>query len=466
MMHHAPTHRYLVAIILLQAALLYTHYFGVWMAGVIGVHGLIYLRGRDRLRLIGGLMVSGLLFVPWIPALFTQLNQEGSLGYGTRVAEHALRAYLDRVFNGSYTLGVVLALLGAFAIWRWRKTRAGVLLALWLVLPISLSLLLNTRFVWFVERNMIFTLGAAYILFGAGLAWIAQYRVGRIIAPVAGAVFVALGIIRYPDFWPYETPDWRSIAQAISWDSRPDDVFMVAAEPYSMAYYLHRFMGEPVTIIDVDDWLIYAGNQARVWLTDARSAVTQEAIDALPPGMVQTRRYVLGVLVTEFYQRPPDEPRTTFDDQIVLGSDLDAMEAVPGQTLHLDLWWRALRQPDTDYSVGIYLVDSQGRTIAQQDGGFDRGQVPAVALPQDHWTPDARALTVPPDALSGEYGLLVAVYDWRDGSRLTPDDGREDKSYLLAMVRVMVGTQKAIHMAVSNNKVAERYSGLLARLKG
>jgi exodeoxyribonuclease V alpha subunit len=29
---------------------------------------------------------------------------------------------------------------------------------------------------------------------------------------------------------------------------------------------------------------------------------------------------------------------------------------------------------------------------------------------------------------------------------------------------VLVGTQKAIHMAVSNNKVAERYSGLLARL--
>jgi len=31
---------------------------------------------------------------------------------------------------------------------------------------------------------------------------------------------------------------------------------------------------------------------------------------------------------------------------------------------------------------------------------------------------------------------------------------------------VLVGTHKAIHMAVSNNKVAERYSGLLARLKG
>jgi exodeoxyribonuclease V alpha subunit len=31
---------------------------------------------------------------------------------------------------------------------------------------------------------------------------------------------------------------------------------------------------------------------------------------------------------------------------------------------------------------------------------------------------------------------------------------------------VLVGTQKAIHMAVGNNKVSERYSGLLARVKG
>jgi len=30
---------------------------------------------------------------------------------------------------------------------------------------------------------------------------------------------------------------------------------------------------------------------------------------------------------------------------------------------------------------------------------------------------------------------------------------------------VMVGSRRAIHMAVNNNKVAERYSGLLSRLK-
>jgi hypothetical protein len=408
------------------------------MALVVGVHGLIFLRGRDRLRLIAALIGGGLLFLPWLPSLIAQFNHEGSLGYGTRLAEHALGAYLDRVFNGDYLLGIGLALLGVAAIWRWRKTRAGVLLALWLLLPISLSLLLNTCFVWFVERNMIFTLSAAYLLFGAGLAWIAQHRIGQIAAMVAALVFVVLGQVRYADFWPFETPAWRDMANAISWDSRPDDVYVISAEPYSMTYYLRRFMGTAPEMIQVRDWLEQPVYSDRMWMMDASWAVREEAIAALPSGMAQTRRHVLGNLVTEFYQREPSGPLTTFGDQLAFGVAHvpDRMEAAPGQTLYLDLWWRALRQPDTDYSVGVYLVAPDGRVVAQHDGGFDRGQIPAVALPVDRWTPDTHALTVPIDASPGQYTLLVAVYDWRDGTRLTPEEGRENQSYGLAVVEV------------------------------
>lgn len=427
---------WLIAIALLQAALLYTHYFGVWMAAVIGLHGMIYLRGRGRLRLIVTLGISGILFLPWLPSLLRQFNQEGSLGYGTRFAEHALGAYLDRVFNGDYPLGIALALLGAAAAWRWRRTRAGVLLALWLLLPIALSLLLNARFVWFVERNMIFTLSAAYLLFGAGLAWVAGHRFGQGIALAAALVFIVLGQVRYADFWPFETPAWRDMAHAISWDSRPDDLFVISAEPYSMSYYLRRFMGVSPELIQMRAWVQQPTYADRLWMIDARWAVREEALEALPPDMAQTRRHVLGNLVTEFYQRTPDAPLTTFGDQITLGvADLPE-QATPGQPLYLDLWWRALRQPDTDYSVGVYLVAPDGRILTQQDGGFDRGQVPAAALPLDRWTPDARSLTVPADASPGDYTLLVAVYDWRDGSRLTPDGGREDKAYVLATVQI------------------------------
>jgi 4-amino-4-deoxy-L-arabinose transferase-like glycosyltransferase len=427
---------FLVAVALLQAALLYTHYFGAWMALVIGAHGLMYLHGRDRLRLIAALGLSALLFIPWIPSLLQQLNQEGSLGYGTRVAEHALGAYLDRVFNGSYAFGIVLAALGVVAVWRWRKTQAGVMLVLWLALPISLSLLLNTRFVWFVERNMIFTLSAAYILFGAGLAWLAQHRTGQVLAVLAALAFITLGPIRYADFWPFVTPAWRDMANAVAWDSRPDDLYVINAEPYSMTYYLRRFMGTAPELTPVRDWLAQPIFADRMWMIDASWAVREEALDALPVNMVQTRRHVLGNLVTEFYQRAPEETVTMFGEQIALGVVALPEQAVPGQRLTLDLWWRAVRQPDTDYSVGVYLLAPDGRTVAQQDGGFDRGQVSALALPLDRWTPDARSLDVPADAPPGDYTLLVAVYDWRDGTRLTPENGRQDNGYVLGVVTI------------------------------
>jgi hypothetical protein len=89
-----------------------------------------------------------------------------------------------------------------------------------------------------------------------------------------------------------------------------------------------------------------------------------------------------------------------------------------------------------DYSVGLYLLGVDGRPLAQQDGGFDGGRVPATALPLDRWTPDARRLTVPPDLAPGEYPLVVAVYDWHDGSRLIPERARPDSAFLLTTVRV------------------------------
>ena len=50
----------------------------------------------------------------------------------------------------------------------------------------------------------------------------------------------------------------------------------------------------------------------------------------------------------------------------------------------------------------------------------------AQATPLSHFAP-------------GEYALLVAVYDWRDGTRLTPQGGREDQSYMLTVVEIGSG---------------------------
>lgn len=428
------------ALVLLQAGLLYTHYFGAWMALVLGLHGLLTLPRREKIRLGLGLTLSGLLFLPWVPSALQQRGDyQTGLGYAFRATRPALTAYLDQVVNGSYWFGGALGVLGIVAVIRWRRWQTGVLLGLWLVVPLVLSLAFNTRFAWFVERNMIFTLGGVMILFGAGLAWLSATRPGLILAAVVALSFVGRGIYYYDDFWPFKTPHWREMVQATAWDARPDDLFMVSGEPYSLTYYLHRLVGKRANVIGLEEWLAYTSQEEdRIWLTGSGGAVLFEAIDALPPGMVQTRRYALGTVVTEFYQRPPDQPRAVFGDQLAVGvidSGLPPTVA-SGSTIYLDLWWRPVSPPELDYSVGVFLLDPEGRPVSQQDGGFDRGRIPAYALPDDRWTPDARALPVPDSASPGRYEIGLVVYDWRDGTRLIPDTGREDGVYIVGNVQV------------------------------
>lgn len=439
-------HTPLITIAVLQAAALYTHYFGVWMALVIGLHALLTLPRRELLRVWAALAAGGLLFLPWLPAVLTQFGGAGGgLGYVSRDLLLNLRAYLDRAWNGDYALGGLLTLLGAAALWRAAAPAAmrrihtcTIFLLLWLAIPLILSLLVNLRFSWFIERNMIFTLSGLYALMGAGLARAARWPVGRLIAPLAALVFAALGIARYDTFWPFITPDWRALAGAISADARPDDVFVLNGEPYSLPYYLDRRLAAPITLTRLNAWLDAPAQGERIWLIDANWEVRPQARAALPAGMQMTRQHVLGVLVAEFYQRLPDAPRTSFGDQIELGARLpDALSAAPGAALHLDLWWRARRQPEADYSVGVYLVNAGGTVVSQQDGGFDQGRIPAPLLPLNQWTPDSRTLLIPAAFPPGMYTLTVAVYDWRTNERLPPADGLPSGDYRLAALNII-----------------------------
>ncbi|MBZ0280664.1 MAG: glycosyltransferase family 39 protein [Anaerolineae bacterium] len=454
------------------AALLYTHYFGIWMALVLGLHAALTLPRRAWLRLWVALIVGGLLFIPWLPAVIAQFSgssTSGGLGYVSRDIGLNLRAYLDRIFNGEYVLGFTLAALGLLAAYRWRRGRFTLLLILWLTLPLGLSLLFNTRFSWFIERNMIFTLPGVFVLLGAGLAWVSETAKGfgsepsppsplsliargnrtnanlkssyaaktvfRWLAPVTALLFCVLGVVNYNIFWPFITPDWRSMANAVAVDARPTDTFVLNGELYSMSYYLRRDLGAPVQVRRLSDWLPAPTFSDRIWLMDANWDVQAEARAALSRDMQLTRRHVLGVLVAEFYQRIPESVVTTFGEQVVLGDNLpDAINVERGQPLWLDLWWRAAQQPNADYSVGVYLVDSDGVIRAQQDGGFDSGQVQALLLPADRWTPDSRALPIPAGLPSGEYTLTIAVYDWRTNARLLPENGLENRAFPLATV--------------------------------
>src|SRR5262249_38615641 len=57
-----------------------------------------------------------------------------------------------------------------------------------------------------------------------------------------------------------------------------------------------------------------------------------------------------------------------FGDLFALHDALFPAEITKGGSLHVDLWWSALKTIPLDYSVGVFLMDAAGTVRAQQDG--------------------------------------------------------------------------------------------------
>lgn len=128
--------------------------------------------------------------------------------------------------------------------------------------------------------------------------------------------------------------------------------------------------------------------------------------------------------------RLPHQPlHVDLADQIQLtGYDLTppaGAALVPGQTLKLALYWQTLRRPAQDYTVFTQLVGPDGLVYGQQDNQPQGGRYPTTAWEVDQPVIDRYDLAVRDDAPTGEYRLLVGMYDLATGTRLPAvrDDG-------------------------------------------
>ncbi len=120
----------------------------------------------------------------------------------------------------------------------------------------------------------------------------------------------------------------------------------------------------------------------------------------------------------------PVQASARFGDQIELtGAQLNSPTLRSGDTLCLELDWRALTQPASDYTVFVHLVDPQGRIVAQNDlqpqGSF---------APTSHWkegktVADKHGLIPPANLPAGAYTLRVGLYRSDDQTPLRVTQG-------------------------------------------
>lgn len=107
-----------------------------------------------------------------------------------------------------------------------------------------------------------------------------------------------------------------------------------------------------------------------------------------------------------------------------------------GQSLDLDLIWRADRKLDTAYTVFVHLVDASGRVITDADSPPSSG-----VFPTDRWivgeaVRDRHTLNLPADLAAGEYSIEIGMYRPDTGERLAFGGPAPADHSILTSVRV------------------------------
>lgn len=94
----------------------------------------------------------------------------------------------------------------------------------------------------------------------------------------------------------------------------------------------------------------------------------------------------------------------------------------PGQTLTLDLVWRAESPVAASYTVFVHLLDAAGHLITQRDVLPGEGLRPTTSWFTGEVIADPHVLTVPPQTPAGAYTLKVGFYDPDTYARLPATD--------------------------------------------
>ncbi|MBI1879693.1 MAG: hypothetical protein HYR94_15975, partial [Chloroflexi bacterium] len=130
----------------------------------------------------------------------------------------------------------------------------------------------------------------------------------------------------------------------------------------------------------------------------------------------------------------PNTPSLTFNSSEHI---LNLQSPREASNLHLILFWHALRPLTTNYTVFLHLRNSDGATIAQQDGLSLDG-----AYPTSRWQPgelviDPFTLSLPADLPTGQYSLWAGLYDLDTLERLpVANDTSGENAILLGEINI------------------------------
>ncbi len=424
-----------------------------------------------KARLLGAYGLAAILYIPWLPYVWAQ-RAYLSVGLApTPTSVDSIIAAGGWLF-GKEQLALAVALY-VFGLWHIIRQRNGSVrwlaqlmlavggIGLFLIMTIA-----NDRLGTLQARTLVYLAPLLIIVCGYGLSLIAQGNIRNLLA-LALIVF-ALNPANYLQ----PRLNSHQMARAVAADYSPGDLIILENgwDDYAFRYELLHTLGESADaqIIPVLPWYDHElrrfnfgpkldetlntiklplDTHHRVWVVNYlmgtqvipfldkgewgfRRAITTNT----PVGKQYEGLFSDNTIRAILYERPtPVSPETHFGDLFALRDMFVSETLKAGEPLHVDLWWSALRPPPLDYSVGVYLIGSDGDVHAQHDG-------PPGSKPTSQWIDtslhfDRHTLRLPPDLLPGMYQIGVQVYWFGDGKVLPPGSGNTP---------VIIGTVKVL----------------------
>jgi hypothetical protein len=113
--------------------------------------------------------------------------------------------------------------------------------------------------------------------------------------------------------------------------------------------------------------------------------------------------------------------------------DLVAVQVSPhrhGEPLSVALYWSAEASPQQDETVSVQLLNAAGNLVAQHDSEPANGGAPMTTWPAGRIVEDAHQMSLPGDLASGDYHLILVVYDRVSLARLMITSGGPRRDYL------------------------------------
>jgi mannosyltransferase len=122
------------------------------------------------------------------------------------------------------------------------------------------------------------------------------------------------------------------------------------------------------------------------------------------------------------------QQRLNYGDLMLLGYNLYKLGYVhqkdeplhPGDILHLDVYWQATSTPDTDWQLGLLLVDKEGQSWAIAEERPIGGSYGTAMWQPDEVVRDQHDLLIPPEVPAGRYHLVGQVRPSAGDKALTP----------------------------------------------